>query len=911
MLLIERASELATLNSLLARSARGSGRVAAITGPTAAGKTELVYTFSQHAVKVGATWLSATCSPADRNLSLGVASQLFHSAAMPIELAINAAELIESMACNRACADVPATDDPAWLHMTQRLWSAVLELSGSGPVLITVDDVEYADSPSWHLLLHFVQRLKSSNVFLVLTTGEDTQGMEPEVEFALTRHAHYQRVKIGMLSAEGVLRMWELEAGEHAARKLGPCSHQVSGGNPLLVKALIDDYLDTGEPADDLVVGDAFARAVRAVLHRGDPTVLQTARGLALLAEPAPPHLLPELLGLSPAAVRQAEGVLRTIGLLESDDFRHPAVRAAVLDGLREDERTTMHARAARLLHAEGAVPTAVAEHLLGAGSPPEPWALTELRIAADQALLSDQPEFAARCLKLAIGLCGDDEQRARLLAALARAEWRFNPAVVRRHLGPLAESARAGALSFDDTAALLRYQVWHGALDAAADTLNRLPEPRDEEAALRLAATTEWLATTFPTIRVEGARTGGREPAGWGLSVAQGPSLLSSVLRDGPDETTLDNAERALQSVTLDDANLDTLETALFALVYSDNTHRAAPWCDRLYEEAVHRRSPTWRTLLAAIRSAIAIRQGDLTAAEEYARVSLAPLPPRGLGVFAGLSLAAQIRAATEMGRFAEAEECLRSPVPEALLQTRFGLHYLQARAHYYLAADQPQAALRDFTTCGSLMRSWGLDTPGIVPWRQGVAAALLRLGQRGKARTVLGHAYALPGERSPRIRGMSRRLLAAASDAPQRPALLREAVDLLQAAGDRLELTYALVDLTHALNELGESNKARLVGQQADKIAEECQAEPLRRAVGPVGEPAGVSEAESLNLLSDAEQRVASLAALGYTNREISKKIYITVSTVEQHLTRIYRKLNVKGRRDLPTQFRRLQLR
>ena len=56
---------------------------------------------------------------------------------------------------------------------------------------------------------------------------------------------------------------------------------------------------------------------------------------------------------------------------------------------------------------------------------------------------------------------------------------------------------------------------------------------------------------------------------------------------------------------------------------------------------------------------------------------------------------------------------------------------------------------------------------------------------------------------------------------------------------------------------------------------------------------------------------QRVASLAALGYTNREISKKIYITVSTVEQHLTRIYRKLDVKGRGDLPDQFRRLQLR
>ncbi|MFD2349914.1 helix-turn-helix transcriptional regulator [Nonomuraea ferruginea] len=44
-----------------------------------------------------------------------------------------------------------------------------------------------------------------------------------------------------------------------------------------------------------------------------------------------------------------------------------------------------------------------------------------------------------------------------------------------------------------------------------------------------------------------------------------------------------------------------------------------------------------------------------------------------------------------------------------------------------------------------------------------------------------------------------------------------------------------------------------------------------------------------------------MAALAADGYSNREISGKLFITVSTVEQHLTRIYRKLNVSRRRDL----------
>ncbi len=46
-----------------------------------------------------------------------------------------------------------------------------------------------------------------------------------------------------------------------------------------------------------------------------------------------------------------------------------------------------------------------------------------------------------------------------------------------------------------------------------------------------------------------------------------------------------------------------------------------------------------------------------------------------------------------------------------------------------------------------------------------------------------------------------------------------------------------------------------------------------------------------------------MASLAALGDTNRVISRKLGITVSTVEQHLTRVYRKLNVQSRAELPS--------
>ncbi|MGW0901497.1 helix-turn-helix domain-containing protein, partial [Streptomyces goshikiensis] len=57
-----------------------------------------------------------------------------------------------------------------------------------------------------------------------------------------------------------------------------------------------------------------------------------------------------------------------------------------------------------------------------------------------------------------------------------------------------------------------------------------------------------------------------------------------------------------------------------------------------------------------------------------------------------------------------------------------------------------------------------------------------------------------------------------------------------------------------------------------------------------------------EVVSTLTDAERRVAALAAHGYTNREIGAKLFITVSTVEQHLTRVYRKINITSRQDLP---------
>jgi DNA-binding NarL/FixJ family response regulator len=57
----------------------------------------------------------------------------------------------------------------------------------------------------------------------------------------------------------------------------------------------------------------------------------------------------------------------------------------------------------------------------------------------------------------------------------------------------------------------------------------------------------------------------------------------------------------------------------------------------------------------------------------------------------------------------------------------------------------------------------------------------------------------------------------------------------------------------------------------------------------------------ANETDVLTDAEQRVATLAAKGYTTREIATTLFTGVRTVEAHLQHAYRKLGVRSRVEL----------
>jgi DNA-binding CsgD family transcriptional regulator len=300
-----------------------------------------------------------------------------------------------------------------------------------------------------------------------------------------------------------------------------------------------------------------------------------------------------------------------------------------------------------------------------------------------------------------------------------------------------------------------------------------------------------------------------------------------------------------------------------------------------------------------------ISLRQGDLEDAAAQARRALQIIPPGSWGVAVGGPLASLLLAATAMGRYDEGLAEVSRPVPEGMLQTRFGLHYLHARGRYQLAVDNTAAALRDFRLCGQLMVTWKMDTPGFIAWRTDLAEAHLRMGEREEGRCLIEDQLTRSGPGTARADGVAMRLLAAAGEARHRPMLLRQASERLQSCGDRYELAKALFDLTEAYHSVGEFRRAGIIAGRARALALECGARPLSQALsdeGVAGDGYNTEASKVVAILSDAERRVAGLATVGYSNREIAAKLFITVSTVEQHLTRVYRKLNISQRSDLP---------
>ncbi|WP_165488403.1 AAA family ATPase [Actinomadura formosensis] len=877
---MEREAELAVLSSLLSASLKGRGRVAVITGPTGYGKTTLLRTFADHAEKQGAVFISATAARTENGVP-----ELFGQLARHPRLP----------AASGPPVQLPADGDPALSSSAlHRMWKPVHELAAEAPVVIGVDDVHHADEAVLRSLLHLTRRLETSPIVVVLTLSSCSLDERASFTAELRSQPHCRHIRLRPLAAPAVAGIVTRGLGSAVPDDCLEAFHRLSGGNPLLLDALVADTRAARPARPHAVAGNDYVQAVWQCLHRAHPAVVDCARAVAVLggdASPAP-ALLGRILDADPADIALALQSLETIGLLEDGGFRDEAAREALYAKVPARERAAMHLHAACALREDGEPAARVARPLAEAGTVGAGWMIDVLRQAADHEQHDGDFTSAIRYLRLArqaASAHGGDE--AQLTAELASAEWQVDPLQVVRLLPELRAAAAAGRLTDRQTEDLVTYLLWHGRREQARALLtggtDRLP------ATGWASRFRSWL---YPTLLAD---LGGAPPDDRSVEVA--------VITGGEmDDDLLIAAEQVLLSTRLDDSVLVPALTALAVLVYTEGLDRAAAWIDILLKAAERRGSLTWQALLSTTSSIIDVRRGDLRTAEGHAQRSLTLLSNRSWGMALGLPLSSSIQIATACGRYDEAAKFLRVPLPDGMFETLPGLYYMFARGHYHAAIGQHLTALADFGSCGDLMRGWGNDQPALVPWRGEAARACLRLGRTDRARALVEEQMARTMSWDARTRGASLRVLAELAAPDERAVLLAEAVSALEGTTDRVGLATALTELSLARTALRDEDGARDAARSARPLIKKCGLEPLAAAL-PGGGPDRDGGDKPLRIagptaeLSDAEQRVASLAAAGFSNRQIASELFITVSTVEQHLTRVYRKLNVSRRPNL----------
>ncbi|WP_307847969.1 helix-turn-helix transcriptional regulator [Streptomyces durocortorensis] len=943
VMLVHRDEQLAHLHwAFRSCEKHGHGQVVLVTGAVGSGKTQVLETFGEWAANAGGQVLSAAGSRAEQGLHFGVLGQLLHSARVRPEEIRQVEELIREVALSVPAPDAgrdtaaellteSLTADGLWAPLLRTAFDTFLALARRGPLVLTVDDLQHTDAASLHCLLYVTRRLRNARIMVVLSEATTLHPAHPLFHAELRSLPRFARVSLPLLTLDsfsrllgskaGVLDVRGDKAGAQDIREEARRILRVTGGNPLLTQALFHEQAnrDTDSaPASGARAGGTFDRAVLDCLYRHEPAVRRVAQALAVLNRPASQDLLGQLLDVLPDSIVPAVRALQGAGLISAGQLRHPRILHAVRSDIPAEERRRLHQRAAEMLHENGAEASVVAEHLVASAWTDGAWVAPVLRDAAAHALSSERPDRAAACLRLGIRAETDEGRRNSLTAMLITARWQVNPLAVNGQVSRLVEAARTDESIPSTALAAVPYLLWQGRAEEAAEAISGCGADGHGPASDELRLNRLLLALSHP----DHLRTVREDPGSWIRAAAaphpasaqlQAVSVLGNALMPAGGVDTVAAAEQLLEQHHMDSGSLGLLTAPLLALLCAGRSDRVAVWGGRLLARPGLQHTPAWRGVVRAIHAEAALRLGDLDVAERGARSALEDLPAPAWGVAVGGPLGTLITCTTESGRLFEADRWLRRPVPAGAFRTPVGAHYLIARGRYRLAVGQHQAASADLHRCGELVRSWGIDVAGLFPWRLELARVQLGLGNRPHAAQLLQEQLQVSHGLDDRTRGRALRLLASTAGPDHRRKLLSKAVTVLQSCRDQHELARALSDTGQTLPRAGDPTPARLFVHRAGLPAR-TPARPQRTeghstpgtastaGAPPDPAPDGFEALDPDSLLSEAERRVAVLAARGRTNRQISNELYITVSTVEQHLTRVYRKLDVKSRTDLP---------
>jgi len=932
----DREAELAEISRALARAHGGEAGLLVLRGPAGIGKSALLQDAQRLAEEIGLVVLRARAAPVEREYPYGVVRQLFEP--VLARGGPRAASLLSGAAAGArdVLGDAPgasAAQDTSFASLHALYWLTA-NLAAQAPLLLCVDDLPWCDDASLGYLEFLIRRLPGLPVLLAFAARTGDPG-GPGVVDALAVDPLARVIQPPPLSEDAVTRMVHAELGVAADREFCAACHQATSGNPLLLTELVRalraenvppraDHAARVRQVGSVALGPSVARRL-ALLPEHARAV---TRAMAVLGESVRREDLAGILELPAVTVEEMVTVLARAGILRDGErlsFIHPLVADAVRSALSPSELATLHDAAVATLAARGASAWEMAPHVMASPPGSQAGAAELLRQAAAWALGVGAPQAAVAYLSRAVAELDAGQDAAPLLLELGTAQLEAGDRAGVENLAQVIETATDLRIRAAARIALCVGLFNVGQYARSVDLLEQGIEeiaPTDPELAMRMEA--QLLAAVHaigPAAqgyrasvgdRMTRARSERQPPLSLPARLVLCSGALEEAMAGGTASRAVALAQQAFaggEIMSAEGPDSPVYHSAICALIWCDELQGAVAAMTALLGEARKRGSPLGFMHASVWRAFANLRLGRLLDAEADARGAIEATqhyPPGPGTILAQAFLAGSL---TEQGRLSEAELTLRE-VPDPPIAVSSFL--LEQRARFYLAAGDYEAAARDMQRYHERDRQLrGLISSrrpalSLAPHRSLRARALIGLGDLAGARALVAEEMPLAARLgTARAVGMTRHVTGLLEAGDARIETLRRAAEELARSQSRLEYAAAVCDYGAALGRAGQPARARGPLREALEIARDARAEPLRDRAAEELKAAGARvsrpHATGAEALTAAERRIASMAAAGASNRDIAQALFVTVKTVETHLSRAYQKLSLTGRGQL----------
>jgi DNA-binding CsgD family transcriptional regulator len=931
--LLERDRELVRIDQLVSDAHAGAGGLLVIIGPAGIGKTALLRAATMRAVPAGMRALAARGRELETDFSFGVVRQMFE----PLLSAAGQADkdALLAGAARRAGIALDAAlgetvvlgeNDPAFAVIHGLYWLAV-NASATAPVILAIDDLQWADPESLDFVLYLADRLAGLPIGLIASWRAGEAGGNAE---RLARLQQIAAGRVGLpapLSEAAVQDLLSGQFGQRADERLSAACHRATGGNPFLLQELAAGLQADGIRPDAAAAARvaglgprSIARTVTFRVARLGQAADSLARATAILGDGTPLRVAAALAGVELADAVAAADRLAEIGVFEPGTplrFVHPIVRTAIHDDIPETERGVQHAHAARRLAADGGDLEEVCAHLLVCEPAGSAAAARQLRAAARRALRRGALHRAVAYLRRALAEGGEAGLRAALLHELGRAEKIVRDPAAARHLRDALDltrdPAQRPAVASDFVHALFLAGKWDAGVAAAQAALDELADVDQqtesaEDDATRLRCWWAW-GTAYEPSRVAEFDSRLAEL----LAIAKGPgpgarllaSLLVNVLaaRGEEKEQALELLDHALQDGRLlSRVNSDSafVNTAILGAVWLDELAKAEALAEQLLDTSRSRGSIIGVVAGLCARTAARTRRGDLVDAETDIRAFVDIARENGMAFAIPQALYWAADALIERPELADVAALANAVEPDASYARMLsGALMREIRGRLAFASSDLRTARAELASAADTYLALNVN---VSSWRSALALAVAGEDQAEAlrlARSELANAKRL-GSR--RLAGVALRTLGVLEGGQAGLKHLHEAVAVLEGSEARLEHARALVELGAALRRANQRIFAREPLRSGLELAFRCGASRLAQRASVELQATGARPRRAvltgLEALTPSERRIAELAADGMSNAEIAQALFVTINTVEGHLRHAYRKLSINSR-------------